>query len=385
LWVTGESRKALFFCLPPLVGTGMIRLPGLIDPHVHLREPGDTHKEDFDSGTAAALAGGFTAVLAMPNTRPPLTDGASLGLAKEAAKEKARCDYAFFVGAGADNSAAAAALAGETVGLKLYLDRTFGPLRLEDLGSLQMHLSTWPKERPVAVHAEGRSLAAALLLAHLHGRSLHVCHVSRKEEILLIRAAKERGLAVTCEVTPHHLFLSQDDALSIGVGRAEVRPALAAPMDRQALWENLGVIDCFATDHAPHTSAEKDSDRPPPGFPGLETALGLLWQAVDDGRLTVEDLALRMHTNPRRIFNLADQAEAFIEVDPHSPWDVHGAELISRCGWTPYEGMRLPAKVRGVTLRGHLAYKDGLVLAEPGTGRYLRAQASRKLQASGKL
>ena len=350
----------------------MIRLPGLIDPHVHLREPGDTHKEDFDSGTAAALAGGFTAVLAMPNTRPPLTDGASLGLAKGAAKEKARCDYAFFVGAGADNSAAAAALAGETAGLKLYLDQTFGPLRLEDLGSLQTHLSTWPKERPVAVHAEGRSLAAALLLAHLHGRSLHVCHVSRKEEILLIRAAKERGLAVTCEVTPHHLFLSEDDVLSIGVGRAEVRPALAAPTDRQALWENLDVIDCFATDHAPHTSAEKDSDRPPPGFPGLETALGLLWQAVDDGRLTVEDLVLRMHAGPRRIYGLAEQPETWIEVDPKAAWEVRPEEMLSRCGWSPYQGMRLPVRVRRVVLRGRTAYEDGRVLSAPGSGKDLR-------------
>jgi carbamoyl-phosphate synthase/aspartate carbamoyltransferase/dihydroorotase len=356
----------------------MIRLPGLIDPHVHLREPGDTHKEDFDSGTAAALAGGFTAILAMPNTRPPLTDGASLGLAKGAAKEKARCDYAFFVGAGADNSAAAAALAGETAGLKLYLDQTFGPLRLEDLGSLQTHLSTWPKERPVAVHAEGRSLAAALLLAHLHGRSLHVCHVSRREEILLIRAAKERGLAVTCEVTPHHLFLSQDDVPSIGVGRAEVRPALAAPTDRQALWENLDVIDCFATDHAPHTSAEKDSDRPPPGFPGLETALGLLWQAVDDGRLTVEDLVLRMHAGPRRIYGLAEQPETWIEVDPKAAWEVRPEEMLSRCGWSPYQGMRLPVRVRRVVLRGRPAYEDGRVLSAPGSGKDLRAIRSRR-------
>ena len=356
----------------------MIRLPGLIDPHVHLREPGDTHKEDFDSGTAAALAGGFTAILAMPNTRPPLTDGASLGLAKGAAKEKARCDYAIFVGAGADNSAVAATLAPLTAGLKLYLDQTFGPLRLEDLGSLQAHLSTWPKERPVAVHAEGRSLAAALLLAHLHGRSLHVCHVARKDEILLIRAAKERGLAVSCEVTPHHLFLCQDDVPSIGAGRAEVRPPLASPMDRQALWENLDVVDCFATDHAPHTSAEKDSDQPPPGFPGLETALGLLWQAVDDGRLTADDLVLRMHTRPRQIYGLPEQPETWIEVDPQAAWEVRAASMYSRCGWSPYQGMRLPARVQRVTLRGRTAYEDGRVLSAPGSGLDLRAIRSRR-------
>ena len=366
---------------------GLIRLPGLIDPHVHLREPGQTHKEDFDSGSAAALAGGFSAVLAMPNTDPPLTDAASLATAKDAAKQKARCDYAVFVGAGADNSATVAVLAGETAGLKLYLDQTFGPLRLEDLDSLQAHLATWPKERPVAVHAEGRSLAAVLLLAHLRGRPLHVCHVSRKDEILLIRAAKERGLAVTCEVTPHHLFLSQEDVPSIGARRAEVRPRLASAADRQALWENLAVIDCFATDHAPHTSAEKDVDPTLPGFPGLETALGLLWQSVDDGRLTIDDLVLRMHTHPRRIFGLPLQPETWIEIDPSASWEVRASEMFSRCGWSPYEGMRLPARVQRVMLRGRTAYEDGRVLAVPGSGLDLRGSygAPRELRARGEL
>ncbi len=173
----------------------------------------------------------------------------------------------------------------------------------------------------------------------------------------------ERGLAVTCEATPHHLFLSQDDIPTIGERRAEVRPRLAAPSDRQALWDNLAVIDCFATDHAPHTAAEKDSEAPPPGFPGLETALGLLWLAVADGRLTEDDLVARMHTNPRRIFGLPEQPETWIEVDPRAAWEVHGARLNSRCGWSPFEGWRLPAQVRRVILRGRPAFEDGRVLA----------------------
>jgi carbamoyl-phosphate synthase/aspartate carbamoyltransferase/dihydroorotase len=349
----------------------VIRLPGLIDPHVHLRDPGDPHKEDFDSGTAAALAGGFTAVLAMPNTQPPLTDAASLAAAQAAARRRTRCDYALFLGGGGDNAAAAAALASQAAGLKLYLDQTFGPLRLDDLSSVRGHFATWPKSRPVAAHAEGRSLALVILLAFIYDRALHVCHVSRRDEILLIRSARERGLAITCEATPHHLFLSQEDIPAIGAGRFEVRPRLATPADRQALWENLAVIDCFATDHAPHTAAEKDSDQPPPGFPGLETALGILWQAVDDGRMTVDDLVLRMHANPRRIFGLPAQPETFIEVDPHSPWEVHAADLKTRCGWTPFEGWRLPAQVRRVTLRGRSVFADGRVLAEPGSGRDL--------------
>src|SRR3990172_839773 len=202
----------------------MITLPGLIDPHVHLREPGGTHKEDFDTGTAAALAGGFTAVLAMPNTRPPLTDGGTLSAAKFAAGQKARCDYGIYLGAGNENITIAPGLAGRVCGMKMYLDQTYGPLRLDGLYDLMRHFQTWPKASPIAVHAEGRSLAAALLLAALHDRALHVCHVSRKEEILLIRAAKERGFKVTCEVAPHHLFLTDEDLPHPGPGPAQARP-----------------------------------------------------------------------------------------------------------------------------------------------------------------
>jgi len=347
-----------------------IRIPGLIDPHVHLREPGGTHKEDFDSGTAAALAGGFTAVLAMPNTSPPLTDAPTLDLALAAARQKARCDYGLFLGAGGDNLEQVAALAGRCCGLKLYLDQTFGPLKLDGLDQVMQHLQRWPVRRPVAAHAEGRSLALVLLLAGLLDRPVHICHVSQAAEIRLIRLAKQRGFPVTCEVAPHHLFLAEGD---LAGGRAEVRPPLATTQDREALWENLAVIDCFATDHAPHTLAEKDGPNPPPGFPGLETALGLLLGAVRQGRMTMDDLLARCTTNPRRIFGLPEQPETWVEVDPDAAWKVQAAELHSRCGWTPFEGMSLQGRVRRVQLRGALAYDDGSVLAAPGYGRNLMA------------
>jgi carbamoyl-phosphate synthase/aspartate carbamoyltransferase/dihydroorotase len=349
----------------------MITLPGLIDPHVHLREPGATHKEDFDTGTAAALAGGFTAVLAMPNTMPPLTDASSLSMARAAARAKARCDYALFLGAGEDNVGSVSGLAGGVCGMKMYLDQTYGPLRLDGLEALVRHFQSWPKSKPIAAHSEGRSLAAVILLAALHDRPVHICHVSRKEEILLIRAAKEKGIRVTCEVTPHHMFLAQDDLPRIGRGRGEVRPKLAGREDVNALWQNLAVIDCFATDHAPHTSAEKDGPQAPPGFPGLETALGLWLVAVEDGRLTMDDLIQRMVTNPRRIFHLGEQAQTEVKVDDRSTWTVQAEALRSRCGWSPFEGMSLRGRVRRVVIRGRTAFEDDVVLASPGTGRDL--------------
>ena len=142
--------------------------------------------------------------------------------------------------------------------------------------------------------------------------------------------------------------------------------------DQAALWENLEVIDCFATDHAPHTLAEKDGEDPPPGYPGLETAMALFFTAVQEGRLTLENLLARMVTNPRRIFHLPEQPETWIEVEPQACWEISAAQTYARCGGTPFEGRKVHGRVRRVVLRGREAYRDGLVLAPPGFGRNLR-------------
>jgi carbamoyl-phosphate synthase / aspartate carbamoyltransferase / dihydroorotase len=347
----------------------MITLPTLVDPHVHLREPGQTHKEDWTSGTAAALAGGFTYALAMPNTQPPVTDLKTLDAVRQAARAKAVCDYGIFLGAGAENSDEAAALAAGACGLKMYLDQTFGPLRLDDPAAVEAHFTKWPAAKPIVVHAEGAHLEAAIELAAKHSKRLHAAHVSRADEIALIRRAKERGLPVTCEATPHHMFLTEEDAPRIGPGRCEVRPRLNTRADQQALWDNLDVIDCFATDHAPHTLAEKDGENPPPGYPGLETSFALFLQAVFDGRLTLEDVLMRMHNNPMKIFGLPAQPETFLTLDPDYGWTVRGSTLKTHCAWSPFEGMYLKGKIVEVMLRGTTVYRNGIVLAQPGSGR----------------
>jgi carbamoyl-phosphate synthase/aspartate carbamoyltransferase/dihydroorotase len=345
-----------------------LRLPGLIDPHVHVRDLNQAHKEDWDSCSAAALAGGFTAILAMPNTQPPLIDAESLTQYEQAARARARCDYGLYLGAGPGNVQTAAALAPRVAGLKMYLDSTFGNLKMDQLDLLAQHCARWPKESPLLAHAEGNNLAAAILAAHLAGHSIHLCHVSRKDEIELIANAKGRGLRVTCEVCPHHLFMTLDSC-GLPPGYAEVRPRLAARRDVDALWANLDAIDCFATDHAPHTRAEKESENPPPGFPGLETALALWLTAVHAGRLTLDDIVLRMRTNPRRIFKLPEHPETWIDVDPDYGWTAHADKSFTRCGWTPFEGWPLTGKVMATTLRGQLAYDGEKVLAQPGTGK----------------
>lgn len=358
----------------------MIKLPGLIDPHVHLREPGATHKEDYDSGTSAALAGGITIVLAMPNTKPPIFDAETFDLALNAAKQKAHCDYGQFVGAGPDNADWDEILPKRTAGLKMYLDSTFGELRLDDMTLWMPHFENYPKNMPIVAHSESRSMAAAILFAFIYDRPVHIAHISLKEEVFLIKAAKERGIKVTCEVCPHHLFLTASSApspLPVGEGRRsegrkEVRPRLATRKDVDALWENLDVIDCFATDHAPHTMEEKDSDNPPPGFPGLETILPLLLTAVSESRLTISDLIEKMYTNPKKIFNLPDQPETWVEVNENAVYEIKAADQFTRCGWTPFEGWKVKGKVRKVVLRGMTAFEDGKILAPAGYGRNIR-------------
>ena len=349
-----------------------LKLPGLIDIHVHMRDPGATHKEDWQTGTAAALAGGITMLLAMPNTTPPITTAPTFQRAIKVADSNALCDFGQYLGAGPENAQKILGVAPQAAGLKMYLDHTFGELRLDQMPLWIEHFKYWPKNLPIAVHAEKKTMAAAILLAALHERPLHICHVSRKEEIAIIRLAKERGLKITCEVSPHHLFLNEADIPNIGKGFAEVRPVLASPQDQASLWENLAVIDCIATDHAPHTVKEKQSDTPPPGFPGLETALPLMLNAVKLGRLTLDDLVLKMHTNPKRIFNLPDQPETFVEVDLEHKFEISAHGMFSRCAWTPFDGQMVSGSVHRVVLRGKEVFQDGEVLSHPGFGCNIR-------------
>jgi carbamoyl-phosphate synthase/aspartate carbamoyltransferase/dihydroorotase len=333
----------------------LLTLPGLIDAHVHLRTPGQTHKEDLDTGTRAALAGGFTHLLDMPNTTPPIVDRRTLAHKLAQIAALAHCDVGQFVGGTSHNAGSAPELAERAVGLKLYLGETHGPLLLTDFARAVAHVRHWPGT--IAIHAAGWQLAAMIGLAQLYDRALHVCHVARASEIALIRRAKARGAPVTCEVTPHHLFLSEADARRLGP-LGDMRPTLGSETDRQALWDNLDVVDCIASDHAPHTRQEKGGADPPPGVPGLETTLPLLLTAVHEERLPMEHVVSLLYDGPRRIYGLPAQPDTTVEVDPDATYTISEARLQTKCGWSPFTGMRVRGRVRQVTLRGSLAYED---------------------------
>ena len=346
-------------------------LPGLVDVHTHLRVPGGEQKEDFGSGTAAALAGGITTVLAMPNTSPPLSTPQVISDTRAIAALTIRCDVGLFSGASPVHIGQLASCAPNTVALKIYLNDTFGPLRVEELSTLEACFRDWPAGKLIAMHAEGQSVAVGIGLAAAFARPVHFCHISRREEVELIARAKDQGLPVTCEATPHHLFLTAADASRLGT-RGDMRPRLASPEDVSALWEHIGeTIDCIATDHAPHTLEEKAGASPPPGVPGLETSLSLILSAVYNGRLALERLIELMSTNPRKIFNLAEQPDTWVEVDAETVREISDKGLLTRCGWTPFAGMEVHGTVRRVILRGEVVYENGQVLAEPGSGRLL--------------
>ena len=337
----------------------VIKLPGLADVHVHLRVPGGEYKEDFRSGTAAALAGGFTTVLAMPNTNPPLVTADLLRRVQRRADAESLCDVHLFAGASPAYTAELPSLGREAVALKIYLNATFGPLRVTDLATLLACFRHWPREKVIAMHAEGPGVAVGVGLAAAWGRSVHFCHVGRKEEVALIAVAKERGWPVTCEVTPHHLFLTQADLPRLGP-LGDMRPRLAEPADVDALWSHLNTtIDCLATDHAPHTLEEKLSADGPPGVPGLETALPLMLTAVAKGRLTMARLIELMALNPRRIFNLPEQPDTWVEIDPEASYQLSNVGLYTKCRWTPFAGMTVRGRVRRVVLRGKMVFEDG--------------------------
>ncbi len=364
-----------------------IRFPGLIDAHVHLREPGYTHKEDFYTGTVAALAGGVTTLLDMPNTQPPTATPERLREKIALAQSKVVCDVGLFVGATSTDLDAYLPAVQAACGLKIYVSETFGSLRIDELGQMHRFFRSWAEKAdtvgyrsadnptgigPVAVHAEELMLSVCLNLSHLYQVPLHIVHVTRRSEIELIRRAKERGYPVTCEVTPHHLFLTEEDAKRLGA-LGDMRPRLGTPDDVAAMWEHLSVVDIFATDHAPHTLAEKEQDPPLPGVPGVETMLPLLLTAVHEERLTVEDITQRCVDAPRRVYGLPPQPESYVDVDVDARYTVQPTAMQSKTKWTPFAEQTVYGRIETVVIRGKRVFANGELLAEPGSGRVLFA------------
>lgn len=352
----------------------LLKLPGMIDVHTHLRDPGATDKEDFYTGTTAALSGGVTVICDMPNNPIPTISLKALKDKQKIASDKAVCDYGLIFGASQDdNTSEFKKVVQRTIALKVYMDQTTGTLLVERLGLLEKIFEMWESEKPIMVHAEDATLAKAISLAAVYKRHVHFCHVSLASEVELIKRAKEQKIKISAEVTPHHLFLTENDVKKLGPFGI-MKPPLRTQRDQDALWKGIkdGTIDMIATDHAPHTLKEKKGAKPPFGVPGLETALTLLLSAYKQKRLTLNQVIKLYHDNPRKILNLPTQKNTYIMVDLDKKYELENKDLKTKCGWSPFAGWSLYGKVQEVVLRGKTVYKDGKILVKKGYGKNIR-------------
>ncbi len=348
---------------------GMLVLPGLIDPHVHLREPGETYKEDFASGSRAAIAGGFTTVIDMPNNLRPTITKERLEEKARLASEKAACDILFHFGGTDDNFDEVKKA--DPRSLKLYLGHTTGGMALKDPSSLEKHLLAFPRDRPVVLHAcdhsenEEENLAKtyatlenAISIAQRNGRRIHLAHASTRKEVQIAKRYKR----CTVEVAPHHLFLSSKDAERLGP-LSKVYPPLRSEQKRIGLWSALDIVDCIATDHAPHTIEDKEKGAA--GFPGLETSLALMLRGCELGLLDKIWVVQRMSERVAEAFNIPFKGkleQGFVGdvtiVDHKKVWTVQATDFQTKCRWSPFDGMELHGKVHSVVKSGNLVYQQ---------------------------
>lgn len=303
----------------------VITWPGLIDVHVHLREPGAEYKEDFLTGSQAALAGGFTFIIDMPNNLKPIVILVRLEEKIQLAK-KAVCQIGFHFGTDGKNLSEFNQVWDKQAvfGLKVYFEK---------ITNLEAVFQAWESAKPILVHAEGGQLKMAIELGKKFNRKLHVCHISLEEEVDWVRQAKKQGQKITSGVTPHHLWLKS--------GEATMKPALGTETDQKALWEGLqdGTIDLVESDHAPHLKMEKLF-----GVTGLETTLGLMLLGVKQKKCSLEQVKKWLHDNPKRIFKIPNQ-KTKIKFDPDKSWRVDESKLKTKCGWSPFSGWQLYGKV----------------------------------------
>ncbi len=344
----------------------MLRIPLLIDAHFHARDFNQQPKGTFETETKAALLSGFGLVLAMPNTDPPLINHSAIVQARKKAEGKIYCDVGFHFGTNGQNLEEFVKVYNLVKGLKVYLNPTTGNLQL-DKGSVDRAFLTWPPTTPILVHAEGAGLLKMVLeLSSLYRQRLHVCHVSLKEEVEIIRKAKEAGQKVTAEVCPHHCIFTEDNLPKLGP-YGKMKPPLGTTKDLEAVWRGIkdGTIDIIATDHAPHAPEEKASENPPFGVIG-EGAFQLMWKLFYQVGLSTEDLVRMMSSRPAEIFNIKLDPNSYMEVDENDIFEFTREMIHSRAGRSPYEGLRIKGRIRRIVLHGREVAKDGEILARKG-------------------
>lgn len=392
---------------------GLHVLPGVIDTQVHFREPGGEHKEDLSTGSAAAALGGVTAVFDMPNTKPSTTDAAALADKCRRAKDRVWCDIAFYVGATADNLETLEELEclPACAGVKIFMGSSTGDLLVADDATLAQVLSRG--RRRAAVHAEDENRlrerlaiaeAAADVRAHPEwrdeetalgatrrlvalargfGRRIHLLHVSTAGEMEFLAGHHD---LVSVEATPQHLTLTAPEAYDRLGTLAQMNPPIREARHREALWRALGegLVDCIGSDHAPHGRDEKAAPYPqsPSGMPGVQTLVPVMLTHVHEGRLSLARFVDLTSAGPARLFGIASKGRMalgfdadFTVVDLAARRTITDRWIVSRCGWTPFDGMEAVGWPVFTVIRGRVVMAEGHLQGDPA------GQAMRFLEA----
>jgi dihydroorotase len=387
---------------------GLHVLPGVIDTQVHFREPGLTHKEDLETGSRSAVLGGVTAVFEMPNTNPLTTSAAALADKIAHARHRMHCDFAFYVGGTRENTQDLAELERlpGCCGIKVFMGSSTGSLLVEDddgvrniLKSIRrraafhsedeyrlrerkdMRVDNDPRSHPVwrdeitALQCTQRLVS----LAHETGRRIHVLHVTTAQEMAFLAGHKD---VASVEVTPHHLTLAAPECYERLGTLAQMNPPVRDATHRAALWRGLaaGVVDVLGSDHAPHTRDEKAKPYPasPSGMTGVQTLVPLMLDHVNAGRLSLARLVDLTSAGPNRLFGIAGKGRIavgydadFTIVDLKRRATIRNADVGSRAGWTPYDGVTVTGWPVGTIVRGQRVMWEGEIVT-PGRGEAMR-------------
>jgi len=368
---------------------GKLIMPGVIDVHTHMREPGVTYKEDFATGSRACVKAGVTTFYDMPNTVPTTTTEENLLEKKKLASEKSIVNFGIHFGGSKNDNVEEIkkVLKNEEVNtVKIFMNVSTGEMLIEDDEILA---KVFENSKLVLVHAENEMIDKAIELNKNYGSGLYVCHIPSAEEMKKVINAKKNSDVNTkehpvyAEVTPHHLFLNTEIRESTERNKMLLRmkPELREKSDNEFLWEaiNRGEVDTIGTDHAPHLISEK-LEKITFGMPGVETSLALMINAYNEGKISLEMIQKLMCENPAKIMKIEKRGKLqegyfadVIVVDTKKEWIVGIDDTIeSKCGWTPYENWRLKGKNIMTIVNGEIVYENGKINENVKSGKEVK-------------
>lgn len=342
-------------------------LSGIIDPHAHMREPGLTHKEDFSSGSKAAARGGVTTFLDMPNTIPNTITKESLEEKKNMMIGKSYVDYGFhFGGSKADNTEDMKQVINKAASTKIFFNASTGNMLVEDDKILY---KLFEASKIVTVHAEEKMVDKAINIAKQTNTPLYLCHLSLESEINSLKKAKDSGMIIYGEATPHHLFLNTEDVNKNDKNKMLLRmkPEIREKSDNDALWNAIldGTIDTIGTDHAPHLLSEK-LEKLTFGIPSIEHSLELMLKKVKDSTINMKLLTKIMSENTAKIFGIKNKGllkegfdADFVIADLNDESIIEDKDIITKASWSPYIGFKRGGKVITTIVRGNVVYNNG--------------------------